>query len=110
MATRLSQYRTVGPALVEQRAAERHRVTVASATVQKRGGRATEAMLHDLSVYGCRLACRTRNVAGAQIWLRLREGNPIPATVIWNDGEYLGCRFDKPIERSLVRSLTLVIC
>jgi hypothetical protein len=100
----------VTAALVEQRAAVRHRILLTSATVQKRGGRATEAMLHDLSVYGCRLACRTSHGEGAQLWLRFAEQPPIPAAVIWNDGEYVGCRFDAPIERSLMRSLTLAIC
>ncbi len=109
MATRVSQYRTVTPALVEQRAAPRHRVWLASAIVHQRGGRSVEAMLHDLSVYGCRLACRSRHAEGARLWLRIRE-EAIPIIVIWNDGEQLGCRFETPIERSLVRALTLVIC
>lgn len=107
---RLSQYRAVTAALVEQRAAERHRILLTSATMQKRGGRATEAMLHDLSVYGCRLACRTPHREGSQLWLSFAEQPPIAAAVVWNDGEYVGCRFDAPIERSLMRSLTLTIC
>ena len=109
MATRYSQYRAVKPALVEHRAAERHRVYFTSATVQ-RGHRRTEAMLHDLSIYGCRLACRSRHPEGARLLLSLRGGDPIIATVVWNDGAHLGCRFEKPIERSLVRTMTLVIC
>jgi hypothetical protein len=110
LATRLSQYRTVAPALVEQRAAERHRVLITRATVRKKGNPPIEAQLHDLSIYGCRLGCRSPHGAGDRIWLRIREDLPIAATVVWNDGQQLGCRFETPIERSLVRALTLVIC
>lgn len=109
MATRYSQCRAAAPALVEQRAAPRHRVRLASAVVHQRGGRALEAMLHDLSVYGCRLACRSRHAEGARLWLRLRE-EAYPVIVVWNDGEQLGCRFETPIQRSLLRALTLAAC
>jgi hypothetical protein len=110
MATKFSQYRAVVPALVEQRAATRHRILVTRATVTKRGNRPVEAMLHDLSVYGCRLACEAPHGEGDKVWLALRGDQPVPATVVWNDGAHIGCRFDDPIERSLVRQLTLVIC
>lgn len=110
MATKFSQYRAVTAALVEQRAATRHRIVVTRATVTKRGNKPVEAMLHDLSVYGCRLACTVPHGEGDKVWLALRGDEPVPATVVWNDGAHIGCRFDDPIERSLVRQLTLVIC
>jgi hypothetical protein len=110
MATKFSQYRAVTAALVEQRAAPRHRIQVTRATVTKRGNKPVDAMLHDLSVYGCRLACDVPHGEGEKLWLNLRDDAPVPATVVWNDGAHIGCRFDTPIERSLVRQLTLVIC
>jgi hypothetical protein len=110
MATKFSQYRSVTPALVEQRSVPRHRVQVTRVNVVRRGGRPAEALLHDLSIYGCRFACRARHSEGERLWLRFPASPPVAATVVWNDGEYLGCRFDTPIARSLVRSLTLVIC
>lgn len=109
MATRLSQYRTVGPALVEQRSEPRHRILVSRATVRKQGDAPIEATLRDLSVYGCRLACASEHPEGERLWLRLQGNLPVAATVVWNDGDHIGCRFDAPIERSLMRSLTLVI-
>ncbi|WHU00788.1 PilZ domain-containing protein [Sphingomonas sp. NIBR02145] len=109
MATKFSQYRAVAPALVEQRAATRHRILVTRATLTKRGNKPVEAMLHDLSVYGCRLACEAPHGTGDKVWLNLPDGAPVPATVVWNNGTHIGCRFDEPIERSLVRQLTLVI-
>ena len=107
MATRVSQYRAVVPALSEQRAAERHRVHVTRATLRKRGNVPVEGMLHDLSIYGCRLLLRTKHGEGERLWLSLGSHGPIPAIVVWNDGAQLGCRFEEPIARSLLRSLTL---
>lgn len=110
MATKFSQYRAVTSALVEQRAAPRHRILMTRATLAKRGNKPIEAMLHDLSVYGCRLACAAAHAAGDKVWLMLHGDQPVPATVVWNDGAHIGCRFDDPIARSVVRQLTLVIC
>lgn len=110
MATRLSQYRAVTPALVEQRREPRHRILVTGASVCNQANHAVEATLRDLSVYGCRLACATEHAEGEQLRLRFDDSLPVAATVVWNDGDHLGCRFDVPIERSLMRALTLVIC
>jgi hypothetical protein len=109
MATRFSQYRAVTPARVEQRSAPRHRITLTRATLAKKGNRPIEAMLGDLSLYGCRLDCAAPHGEGERLWLRFAEQLPVAATVVWNDGAQLGCRFDAPIERELVRALTLVI-
>lgn len=107
MATRLTQYRAVTPARVEQRSAPRHRVVLTHALLDNSPA---EALLHDLSVYGCRLACTAPHAAGERLWVRIGAALPIAATVVWNDDDQLGCRFDAPIARSLVRSLTLVLC
>ena len=110
MATRLSQYRTVGPALVEHREVPRHRVTITHASLSDASDGPTEAVLHDISLYGCRFAGQLTHEPGTQLNLQLADNAPIAATVIWNDGGYLGCRFDAPIDRALMRSLTLVLC
>ncbi|MDT8759652.1 PilZ domain-containing protein [Sphingomonas psychrotolerans] len=110
MATRFSQFRTVGPALVEQRSEPRHRITVTRAKVRKQGDASIDAILRDLSVYGCRLACTSEHPEGERVWLRLQDSLPVAGTVIWNNGNEMGCRFDAPIDRNLMRSLTLVIC
>jgi hypothetical protein len=110
MATRASQFRSVGPALVEQRGMPRHSVVVTKSSVRNQGGRAAEALLHDISLYGCRFAGRLNHAPGDRLWLRFEGSMPIAATVVWNDGAYIGCRFDETIDRGLLRSLTLVIC
>lgn len=109
MATRVSQFRTVQPALVEQRAESRHRVTVTRATVSGRGSKPIHAELHDLSIYGCRFACQTRHSPGERLWLTFQNSLPVAATLVWNDGNFVGCRFDAPLPRSTVRALTLQV-
>jgi hypothetical protein len=60
-----------------------------------------------LSVYGCRIAIDGEYVADDRIFVRLSGGLPVPAAVIWTQDGVLGCRFDKPIARSLLRSVVL---
>lgn len=109
MATRVSQFRTVTPALVEQRRAPRFRVTVTRASVARHGEEPIEAVLHDLSIYGCRLESDAGFDAGERLWLCLDGNGPIAACAVWNKDDYVGCRFDQAIGRALVRDLTLTI-
>lgn len=109
MATRLSQFRTVTPALVEQRRAERHAVTVTRATVLKPGGEPVAAELFDLSAYGCRFSFADPVSEGERLQLGLNGHPAVAATVVWCREGFVGCRFDQPIARSLVRDLTLTI-
>ncbi len=109
MATRVSQYRAVAPALVEQRVDTRHRILVRRGATYRSGEQPVEAALHDLSVYGCRLASPAPHEEGDRLWLQL-GGGPVGATVVWTDADQIGCRFDAPIDRALMRKLTLIIC
>lgn len=109
MATRVSQFRPVTPALVEHRRAERFTVTVTRATVVKPGGAPEQATLHDLSIYGCRFATPVDYVTEEHLTLRLDGSEPIEAAVVWSKDGFVGCRFAAAISRSLVRDLTLTI-
>lgn len=66
------------------------------------------AGLVEISIYGCRLACESEAEADESVWLRLNGSLPIAAKVIWNRDGVLGCRFDTPIGRPLLRSLTIL--
>jgi hypothetical protein len=110
MAGRMTQYRAVSGARVDQRRAPRHPVLLTHATIHERGFRPAEAMLDELSVYGCRLSCATQLESGTPIWLNLPQGDPVAATVVWSDGAQIGCRFDTSIPQALVRDLTRIIC
>lgn len=109
MATRVSQFRTVTPALVEHRRVERFSVTIDRATVATPGGAPEAATLHDLSIYGCRLATSIEYACEEQLTLRLEGSEPIVAAVVWSKDGFVGCRFAAAIPRSLVRDLTLTI-
>lgn len=107
MASRATQYRAVAAASFEQRAEPRHRVHLSRATVRRNGKGAVDAQLHDISIYGCRVACAETQPVGERIWVRLAGGLPIAAVVIWCRDSFVACRFDIPIDRAVVRSLTI---
>lgn len=107
VATKFSQYRRPEAASIEQRAEPRLRLSLTHASVRRHGKAAIDAMLHDLSVYGCRMEAQTGAVAGERLWLRFESRSPVAATVVWNSDGMIGCRFETPIERSMMRSLTL---
>lgn len=91
---------------VERRRAIRETVAVSHATVRGLGDAPDDAVLLDLSIYGCRLATAAAHAPGAALWLRLDGGWPIAATVAWADGERVGCRFDEPIANAVMRRFT----
>ena len=109
MATRTSQFRAATPALVEHRRAPRYPVTVTRATVHAAGAEPLDAVLHDLSIYGCRLATPVDYAPDERLTLRLDGGAPIEAAVVWCRDGFVGCRFDRAIARDVVRDLTLTI-
>ncbi|MBN8808541.1 MAG: PilZ domain-containing protein [Sphingomonas sp.] len=107
MATRFSQYRQVEPASLERRDEPRLKLSVTRASVRRHGKAPVEALLHDLSAYGCRIASEIAAEAGERLWLRFDGRMPIAATVVWCEGGMVGCRFDEPIDRAMMRALTL---
>ncbi|UVO49427.1 PilZ domain-containing protein [Sphingomonas sp. SUN019] len=80
------------------------------ATTRRHGEVANEATLHDLSIYGCRMTLDSQQSAGERLWIRFDGGLPVAATVVWCNGGLAGCRFDEPIERSVLRKLTIGVC
>lgn len=102
-----TKYRTPEPALLEQRQHQRHPVFIQKASVRGRRAKPVEAALQDVSIYGCKLACAKMQPAEARVWLRIHNGMPIAATVVWAKDGMVGCRFDAPISSGTVRALTL---
>lgn len=80
-------------------------LSVAHASVKRH----RKAALHQLSIYGCRLASRIEAEQGESLTLRFDRSAPITATVIWCADGLIGARFDQPIEREMMRSLSLRI-
>lgn len=107
MASRMTQFRSVAPALVEQRTAERRHVEMRYTSVRRRGGKPIDARLRDISLYGCRVDSSVTMRPGTQLMLHFPTGAPVAATVMWSDAGITGCKFDTPIARDMVRALAL---
>lgn len=107
MGATTSQYRKVEAATIERRAGTRRIVQISRATIRGHGAAPVDAMLADVSVYGCRLSFPDGAANDERIWLRLDGSLPIAATVMWREDSMIGCRFDTPIPRDLMRSLTI---
>lgn len=105
MASNIAPFRRPG---ADQRAAPRHKVQVTRATVRQIGQKAVEAVLMDLSIFGCRVSSHERFEKGDRVFVRFAGSMPLAAQVIWSEDGETGCRFDKPLERSLLRSLILL--
>lgn len=108
MASKFAQNRSMAPALVEQRRSVRLPVEL-TREVRTADFGIQEALLRDVSSYGCRFDAPGAFAIGERIWLRLADSGSTAATVVWSDGTHTGCRFEKPIERHLMRALTLAI-
>lgn len=78
-------------------------LSVAHASVKRQ----RKAALHQLSIYGCHLASRIEAAQGEPLTLRFDRDAPIAATVIWCENGIIGARFDQPIERDVMRALSL---
>jgi len=107
MATRAYQFRTVQAASLDRRSEPRHPVRITRATTQSQRSRILAATLCDISTYGCRLVSRTRHVPGDRLLLGLNGSPPLAATVVWCAEGRIGCRFDEPLPRALMRELIM---
>jgi hypothetical protein len=105
MASRASQFRTVQAASLDRRAEPRHSVHFTRATARSHRAKILAADLCDISTYGCRLASSTRHSPGDRLLLGLNGSLPLAATVVWCSDGHLGCRFDEPLPRPLMRQL-----
>jgi PilZ domain len=102
-----SKFRSVVPALVDERMVVRHPVMVERATVRRNASAPIAALLEDISIYGCRVVVEGPFEPGDRLLLRLADSEPIAANAIWYDKGKLGCRFNEALDRKLLRMLTL---
>lgn len=108
MASRVARSRgNVEDAQVDKRRAPRLPVVISRATLRKSDTPPADAVLHDLSIYGCRVMSGMKLRAGDALTLRFAGTNPVTAKVVWSDGIFTGCRFDEPIANSVFRAFTL---
>jgi hypothetical protein len=82
-------------------------IAITGASVRKHAAQPDDATLRDLSVYGCRIETACDYVPGDRVWIRLSGSLPIAGEVVWAIDGVIGCRFDAPIARALLRSIVL---
>lgn len=92
---------------VDKRRAPRLPVVISRATVRRKNEQPADAVLHDLSIYGCRVMSPVKLNEGEALTLRFAGTTPVAAKVVWSDGIFTGCRFDAPIANSVFRAFTL---
>ncbi len=105
MATRATAYRPVADRGRED--ATRLRAQVTAASLAGTSGTQTAAELLDVSIYGCRLTAAGAGELGGAVQLSLAGSAAVSARVVWNREGVIGCRFDAPISRAMLRSLTI---
>lgn len=69
------------------------------------GGPAIDAVLVDVSTFGCRMRSDGAGSVGDHVRVAFAGRPPVAATVVWREASAIGCRFDKPIPTALMRSL-----
>ncbi len=104
-----SQYRTPDPARVDQRQEKRHIVMLRKSSLRKKSTEAYEARIAELSIYGCRLFTDATFAIGDVVMVSLNDCNTISAKAVWLEDGRIGCRFDQPLDREVLRLLTLHI-
>jgi hypothetical protein len=91
-----------GPA--EARTLTRY-LTRMPAGVRERGKPGGHTVVLDLSATGCRIASRPEYRPGIFLWVRFANLEPWPAKVVWNDGVFTGCAFERPLHPAVVERL-----
>lgn len=92
----------------EGRRAPRVTVNFAGVRLRQVGGWSTTTRLCDLSITGFCVQWPADLRAGQRIWLTLPELSPLMATVIWNSGTRVGCKFEVPLHSAVLYRLTAV--
>lgn len=70
-------------------------------------GHLTRARIHNLSETGVLIEATPGLVVGDTVEVSLPHTDGVSATVIWADGPYLGCEFDRPVSRAVVSASVL---
>lgn len=104
-----SQYRTPDPARIDQRQDKRHLVMLRKSELHKEASKPYEAQIAELSIYGCRLFTDAEFAAGDAVMVSLTDQNIVSAKAIWQEDGRVGCRFDEPLDREVLRKMTLNI-
>ena len=75
------------------------------AGLRQRGASGVSVQIMDLSIDGFRVATHLELFPGTQVWLRLPGLEPCHAQVVWAEGHYLGCVFERPLHPAVLQMI-----
>ncbi len=64
------------------------------------------ARISNISVSGFNLQCHSRLLNYETVFLIILALQPLPARIVWSEGSTYGCRFAKPLHRSVLEHMT----
>ena len=86
------------------RVSERVPIEVA-AGLRQRGASGVSVQVMDLSTHGFRAQTHLELSEGSDVWLRLPGLEPCHAVVAWTKGNYIGCRFERPLHPAVLEMI-----
>jgi hypothetical protein len=72
------------------------------AGLRQRGATGVSVQVMDLSTHGFRVATHLELNVGTDVWLRLPRLEACHATVMWVQGHYVGCSFERPLHPAVL--------
>jgi hypothetical protein len=72
------------------------------AGLRQRGASGVSVQVMDLSTHGFRVATHLELPIGTDVWLRLPKLEACHATVMWAQGHYVGCAFERPLHPAVL--------
>ena len=75
------------------------------AGLRQRGAAGVSVQVMDLSTHGFRVASHLELCNGTDVWLRLPGLEPCHATVMWSEGHFIGCAFERPLHPAVLEMI-----
>ncbi len=72
------------------------------AGLRQRGGTGVSIEIVDLSVDGFRASTHLQLAKGTDVWLRLPGLEAYQARVMWAQGNFIGCAFERPLHPAVL--------
>jgi hypothetical protein len=94
------------PAPPQRKGRKSERVPVElGAGLRQRGASGVTVQIMDLSTDGFRVATHLELFAGTQVWLRLPGLEACHARVVWAEGHFIGCAFERPLHPAVLQMI-----
>ena len=75
------------------------------AGLRQRGAAGVSVQVMDLSTHGFRVASHLELCNGTDVWLRLPGLEPCHALVVWSEGHFIGCAFERPLHPAVLEMI-----